>query len=245
MTSNKIEKALYNDKHAALSRACGSKFNKSENGEYYWVTDFDDEYVYICESGEVYRCTYTYYASGDVTLGDEMVHVNRQTEYVVSSVQEDEDEMMEKSVESAMIKFFKKHFGGSTRGDVLPTIKALNEEEMIAVEPMYVPPETPDGVGEGMKEEHIRKMVDSANRAISDGRMKANLFHKKTTDKFSFLRAWVNECDCIIGESLVKKGQPIVEVQFNDKALWEARKSGKIMGLSIGAKCKSKRKVDG
>ena len=41
---------------------------------------------------------------------------------------------------------------------------------------------------------------------------------------------------------LVKEGQPIVKLKFSDteigKYLWEKRKSGKLLGVSIGAKGK-------
>ena len=40
----------------------------------------------------------------------------------------------------------------------------------------------------------------------------------------------------MIGETLVKEGQPLVKIQFNSKEAWELRKSGDLMGVSIGAK---------
>lgn len=232
----KVEKATYEDKHSLLSKAVSSKLNK-ENAweEYYWLTDFDDQYVFVCEGGSCYRISYTMSDVGDVTLMDDKVKVNRTTEYVVS------EETEESKVEKTLLNVLTKYFGGSSKQAPSPVIKQFCDDEMIAVEPLYCPPEMADGHDEGMTETEIRKMVESMNSAIEKGVLKANLFHKETTDKFSVLRGWVNECDCYIGEHLVVKGQPIAEIKFHDEALWKERKAGNLMGLSIGARAKNKR----
>ena len=104
---------------------------------------------------------------------------------------------------------------------------------MQAIEVMYCPPEKDDLHGERISEIEIRKMVDNFNANINN--VKGNLGHIKNTDKFYPIKAWVNEVDCMIGDQLVVEGTPLVKIQFKDPELYEARKSGKIMGLSIGA----------
>ena len=44
------------------------------------------------------------------------------------------------------------------------------------------------------------------------------------------------ESECVIGETVVPEGQPLVKLQFNTQEAWELRKSGDLMGVSIGAK---------
>lgn len=109
----------------------------------------------------------------------------------------------------------------------------FEDEKMQAIEVMYCPPEHDDLHGERMSEMEIRKMVDNFNANINN--VQGNLGHIKNTDKFKPVKAWVNEVDCYIGDNLVVEGTPLVKIQFYDKGLFEARKSGELMGLSIGA----------
>lgn len=115
----------------------------------------------------------------------------------------------------------------------LPVIKELNDEEMIAIEPMYTTPDTADAHEDGMSETEIRKMVDNANKNIK--KIRGNIQHTMDTDGFHFLKFWVNETECYIGGNLVPEGIPIAKVQFTDPKLWELRKNGTLRGLSIGA----------
>lgn len=120
--------------------------------------------------------------------------------------------------------------------DDMPIIKQFEEEEMIAIEPMYCLPNTPDGHGEGMDIDTVYKMVESANKAITERRLSGGLFHKQNLKEIELIKCWVNECDCQIGESFVQEGQPIMKVKFHDEDLWNMRKNGELKGLSIGAK---------
>ena len=101
------------------------------------------------------------------------------------------------------------------------------------IEVMYCPPEKDDLHGERMSEVEVRKMVDNFNQNIEN--IQGNLGHIKNTDKFKPVKAWVNEVECMIGDNLVVEGTPLVKIQFNDVDLYEKRKSGQILGLSIGA----------
>ncbi len=109
----------------------------------------------------------------------------------------------------------------------------FDEEQMQVIEVMYCPPEEDDLHGERMSELEIRKMVDNFNSNISN--VSGNLGHIKNTDKFKPVKAWVNEVDCYIGDELVVEGTPLVKIQFYDKDLFQARKDGTLLGLSIGA----------
>ena len=67
-------------------------------------------------------------------------------------------------------------------------------------------PDEIDGHGDAFATpEEVYKMVDNFNEALKDGYVTANKFTKESTDEFKILKAWVNECDCMIGENLVKK----------------------------------------
>ncbi|WP_421269458.1 XkdF-like putative serine protease domain-containing protein [Aeromonas veronii] len=112
-------------------------------------------------------------------------------------------------------------------------IKKFNEEQMIAIEPLYCKPMECDSHNQGMTEEEIRKMVDNINANIH--KISGNIGHVFNTDGFYFVKAWVNECECMIGDEFVSAGQPIIKVQFTDETLWSMRKTGQLQGLSIGA----------
>lgn len=112
-------------------------------------------------------------------------------------------------------------------------ITKFNEEQMVSVEPLYCKPMDCDAHNQGMTEEEIRKMVDNINANIH--KISGNIAHLFNTSGFYFVKAWVNECDCMIGSEFVPAGQPIIQVQFTDKTLWEMRKTGQLQGLSIGA----------
>ena len=109
----------------------------------------------------------------------------------------------------------------------------FEEEKLQAIEVMYCPPEEDDLHGERMTEIEIRKMVDNFNANINN--VQGNLGHIKNTKQFKPIKAWVNEVDCYIGDNLVVEGTPLVKIQFYDKDLFEKRKSGQLLGLSIGA----------
>ena len=117
--------------------------------------------------------------------------------------------------------------------DSLIEITKFNEEQMIAIEPLYCKPMDSDAHDQGMTEEEIRKMVDNINANIN--KISGNIGHVFNTDGFYFVKAWVNECECMIGSEFVPEGQPIIKVQFTDETLWSMRKTGQLQGLSIGA----------
>lgn len=124
-----------------------------------------------------------------------------------------------------------KHFGKPRQP--LQEIEKFYEEEMVAIEPLYCRPDEADLHNEGMSETEIRKMVANINENLDN--ISGNIAHVYNTEGFYFEKAWVNECECKIGDEVVLEGQPIIKVKFTDENLWELRKAGKLQGLSIGA----------
>lgn len=234
----RLEKSVESDKRQILQSAVSSTF-KYQGDEYIYayLIDYDAEYVYFETYYESrYYCWKAPYTFNNMvaTIGDVVSEVVRTTEYVEVQYSEDETE---KSIEKKLFKWLDKYFGGSSKENKLPVVKSLFEEQMIAIEPLYIAPGEVDGHQETIDEEGVQQLVKSVNDAIESGTLKANYFHSVWTDHFTFLKAWVNPYDCLIGETEVKKGLPIIEVQYLNKAAWEARKSGKLLGLSIEGTC--------
>lgn len=131
-------------------------------------------------------------------------------------------------------EFVEKHFGAPEPDKVV--IKAFDEDEMVAVEPFYILPDsTPDAHGDTYSKEECRMMVKAAQEAIEKGELTANFFHKIDTDKFTIEKVWVNEVECMIGDTLVPENQPIAKTKFHCPVAWKQRKTGRLGGLSIGA----------
>ena len=166
-----------------------------------------------------------------MVLSDDKTKVEFTTEYV--DVEESE---VDKSLAGKITSLINKHFGGS-ESEGIPLIKQFQEDEMIAIEPLYIAIGDVDGVGDTYASPDVcHEMVKSFNKAIDDGKMKGNYFHKVDTDDFTILKAWVTETDCIIGDTEVKEGMSLVKVQFVNEQAWELRKSNELKGVSIGAK---------
>jgi len=118
-----------------------------------------------------------------------------------------------------------------------PVIKQFDQDKMEAIEWLY-PLEEDDLHGEAMNLDEIKKMVTSLNEANTSGKLSPNIGHVQNTDSWYLVKAWVNETDCYIGDTFVPEGWPLAKTQFVDKSLWEARKDGRLTGLSIGARGK-------
>lgn len=241
-----IKKATESDKRELLQKAVREVYSDS------WLIDYDDGFVYFDESSydegyksETYQAPYTM-ENLVVTLGDKM-RVERETVYTQvpeMSNESDESNEIDKGLTDKVLSdkviavihdlFGKK--GGDPERVGVPIVKQFDNEEMIAIEPMYCQPGVADGHGEGMDLDTIYKMVESANEAIGRGTLSGGLFHKENREDIEILKCWVNECPCVIGETEVPEGQPIVKVKFHNTELWGLRKAGKLKGLSIGGK---------
>jgi hypothetical protein len=198
-----------------------------------WITDFDldSNEVFIerwdHDGHKTFRHTFTM-TDTTAEISEDSVQVIRTVEFVEKSLDEP-------ITESRLMKVLDKFFGGPKQ-NTRQVIKQFDEEDMIAIEPLYIAAGEVDGVGDTISLEDTHGMVDSLNKAITDGRLQSGLFHKHKTDTFTIEKAWVNEVACTIGETDIPAGQPIVKVQFHNEAAWELRKSGELSGLSIGAR---------
>lgn len=237
-----LEKATEGDKQRILAKAVRAK-HSTNTDDYYcqhsaYLLDYDDEFVYwdIYVDGEytVFKSTYNYNGTS-ATIGDEAVEVVLQTDpQVVVKDSNSSQSTFNSFVLSGVEKLLKSF--GDIKGKGLPIVKQLDDEEMIAIEPLYIAIGDVDGVGDTYASEEVcRDMVASFNKAIEDGKMQGSYFHKMMTEDFTPVKAWLTETDCMIGETLVKEGQPLVKVKFNNEKAWEARKSNDLMGVSIGA----------
>ena len=232
--TTKIEKALTLNIRKALQRAL-VEYLRGED-DYGYVVDFDEDsstlFYEVWDDGvyETYKIGYEFTDASKFSaklIGDK-VKVVYQDSYV--EVKDEEDSMIQK-----MFNLIEKHFGGSQK-EVKNVIKQFDDVKHTTVEFLYVAPNEVDGVGDTYLEEDLQPMINSFNKAIEDGRLQSGLFHKHKTDKFKVVKAWAAEEDCTMGEFEIKKGQPLVEIEYLSEELYELRKSGDVMGPSIGAR---------
>ncbi len=226
-----LDKATENDNRTLLSSAVRSSFKSDE--WYTYLYDYDDSYVYF----EAYKDAMSGYFRASYSIADNVVSFGEDITKVVPTTQwevvgSDSDEIVTKSW---LEGFLNKHFGGSSKEQMI--LKQFDDEQMVAIEPLYVPAGVVDAHGDMVASDDVtRGMVDSLNKAIKEDRLQSGLFHKHLTEGYKIEKAWITETDCTIGETLVKEGTPLVKVQFTSETLWEKRKTGELTGLSIGAK---------
>lgn len=235
-----IEKTLSRDKERVIQAALREMMKDNDSYPYVIEMDEDKSEAYFemwTEESGYQNWMVTYQMNADntsATITSEPVQVVPQTEYkVISKSQED-------GIVGRVIEGIMKHFGGTKRQVIL---KQFDDEQMLEVAPMFIAFNKEAGISEidghgdaYAGEEEVYKMVQNFNEALVEGFVQANKFHKEATNEFQILKAWVNECDCYIGENFVPEGQPIVKVQYLDKEAWQKRKSGEYGGYSIGCK---------
>lgn len=166
----------------------------------------------------------------------------------VVSVTEYVDVISEDSIVEKMIAKFTEHFGGTKRKSpevetavVIKQFSADTEDEMIEISQLYCSPLEVDAHDDVMTAEELEKLVAAVNEGIASGAISGNFDHNvdEPTDKFSFIKAFIAECDMEIGGNFVPEGTPLIKVQYHDRELWESRKAGEWTGWSIGAKAGS------
>jgi hypothetical protein len=248
-----IKKATANDVKDYLRQAIKEKF--ADKSVYIYCIDYDDEYAYfikeIYKNDEYFTKTYRvkYTIDGvNVALDDNLEEVMMESTY--TPVKNEEDfvgKSLVKNLRGLFEEFFSKDKPDSVfkQNDKGYYIEKFQEEEMIAYEPLYVPPDTPDGEGEGMTEAEIEKMVKDIKSKIEKGTMQANLFHKIPTKSFEWVDVFTNPWPtCTVGDQEVVKGQPVAVCKYHNKKAWELRKQGIIKGPSIEGKVGNKRVVE-
>lgn len=234
-----IEKMLSDDKRQAL-RAALQKQDSS-----IWVYDYDDDnkIVYF-ERGGI-NCSSTYFKASYTTTDYTDIAIDN--DWVEVRVQH-KTEFVEKgdSVAKTVISWLDKYFGGSKESKQSPVvIKQFEEDEMIEISQLYVSPLDVDAHDDTIDREEAEKLVKNANDKISKGTLKANYDHEKdsngftSTDDFTFVKAFIAECDMTIGGNKVVEGTPLIKTKYHNKDVWEERKAGGFTGWSIGGRAGS------
>lgn len=136
-----------------------------------------------------------------------------------------------------ILQSFEEAYVTSTVLNKVEVLKALDDEQMIAVDVVYQP-DVIDAHGHWMSKETVAKACENFNQNLSTGNVKPNLYHALHTDKFEITKSWINQVDAVIGDQLVPAGTWLAETKFNDPALWEMKKSGEIQGISVGMKAR-------
>ena len=238
----KIEKVLNRDKERVVQEALRAKFKDEDGYPYVIEIDTDKGEVYFEMWSEAtgyvnWMCGVSFNSNfTKATITSDPVRVVSQTEY--KPVSED-------SIVAKVIKGITEHFTGTKRSadpvESAPVIKQFDEsnDQMIEIGQMYCTAMDVDAHDDAMTLEDVYKMVDNFNEANAKGIVKGNIDHTETTDKFSFIKAWVTECDCSIGGHFVPEGTPLIKAQYHDAYLWKERKEGGYTGWSIGAKARS------
>jgi hypothetical protein len=125
-----------------------------------------------------------------------------------------------------------------TTEDVIPGynlhVEKQHNEELMQVTYVAMMPDEVDLHGDFTSADEVRKAKESFNKSA----MRANLFHRMMTDKFSVIESYLAPTDFILGEIPVKKGTWLMTFQVYDESIWKMIKSGDINGISIGAMAK-------
>lgn len=264
-----VTKTLQSDIRDILQTAISLKYKELELDSYYdlYVLNVDESkkevYFEIYHKGmwSTYMTTYELNVNETAaTLSDSAYETTRKTYYEVIPIEVGKslnlgDVVKEVVSEEAkednpllvkVTNLIDKAFGGSNKNndinESLSVIKQFEDEQMVAIEKLYINPltEEADLVGDSITLEDTRGMVDSLNKAInSEKGIQSGLFHKANADDvFTVEKAWIAETDCTIGDTFIEEGQPLIKVQFHNKEAWELRKSGELQGISIGARAK-------
>lgn len=121
-------------------------------------------------------------------------------------------------------------------------VKAVDEELKQSIEIIYLP-NTPDAHGQYASVATLRKACESFNDNLEKGHVVSNFFHSKTedgevipTDSFTIEKSWINEVECVVGDTVVPEGAWLGKLQWNEDEDWELRKSGVLAGTSFGGR---------
>lgn len=247
-TDMDLNKNTFQDKLRVLSEELDKVFDVPVH-----TFDCDEEYVYfriwVDDTHLTARLAYSITDLVNVEFFGEPEEIVMLTEPKVKNERpddsRDESEPQAPSISSRLIDFVSRNFNGSDRQTIYPTIKQFNDEEMIAYEPLYIAVGEVDGHGDTIDSvEEMESLVKSFNEANEKGVLQSSLFHKHKTNAFKVVKAWVNECECMIGDHLVPEGQPLVKIKFHSHKAWELRKEGRLCGVSIGARAMEVEEVE-
>ncbi|QZI87132.1 hypothetical protein MYOV085v1_p0113 [Vibrio phage 355E48.1] len=102
-------------------------------------------------------------------------------------------------------------------------IKQLKKEERISVE-IIAEPYVVDAHGHWYSEETVKQGYQDFDEVLKSEGIPMNLFHVKDVDDGSITLKdhYVLPCECTIGDTVVKKGTWVAEVQWDEKT-WPMR----------------------
>lgn len=124
-------------------------------------------------------------------------------------------------------------------------VKQFEEEEMIALEPLYINVGDSDAHSDGISDEQLDMMIENFNKNIDN--IQGNIHHTFMTDGFKPLKAYRMPVTVYVGDPSnpnemvkIEEGMPVVKIQYAKNELgkryWNMRKEGKLGSPSIGAK---------
>ena len=171
----RLDKATMEDKRSILEQNLRMSFEPAGEFDWLYLIDFDEQYVYF----EIYdydNGAYLYYRVGYefngtmATFEDEVEEVVRNTSYEVVEPMNDAVEDVDRSMsESKLFGWLDKYFGETK--NTTQIIKQFDDEQMVAIEPLYIAAGEVDGHGDTYELATVYGMVDSLNKAIEDGRL--------------------------------------------------------------------------
>jgi len=232
-SNTKIEKNTNNDKISHIRDEISYLFEINGIKEYAYYQDHDDDYIYfdiwsgVDQNYTFWKVSYSYNGTKVSIPEVEATQVVRTTEWkdLVEDIPVDKASIID-LIEKTVKGIFKKE---------MPIIKQFNDEEMISVEPLFSIVGVTDAHGDAATAEATNQLIQEFNKAVDEGYMQAGLFHKHLTKSYYYKKAWMVEEDAMYGDSLVKAGTPLVELQFTNDKAWELKKANKFMPPSIGA----------
>ena len=146
----------------------------------------------------------------------------------------EETQLDRPTLEGKFTKFLDSLFGEVE--DKSTIVKQFDTETWTVREPLYIAYGEVDGHGDTYKDEAaVEDLIKSFNTANSLGVIQPSLFHKHKTETFKIGNAWLTKSKVKLGDHVLPPLQPMVDITFTSKKAFEARLSGKLMGLSIGA----------
>lgn len=125
----------------------------------------------------------------------------------------------------------------------VPIAKAL-DEELRQVTYVCMKADAVDAHGDFTSGDEVRKASESFRRAWLANQQLSNLFHLYKTSSYDIIESYLAPCEMILNDHTVNKSDWLVTLQIHDDNVWEAIKSGDIVGVSIGAKARAEELED-
>jgi hypothetical protein len=243
-----VRKTVQSDIRMILQTAIDLHYRELDGYFGPYLLDFDElkkeAYFELYTNGRFvyYMTTYTLNVNDTAAiLSDTAFEVVRKATYELIPLEVGkslEEATVEKTILEKVASLIDSAFGESKAAPSLEVKKQFNDETFTTTEFLYVAPNTPDGVGDAYPEEDLEPMLKSFNLANEEKRLQSGLFHSHSTNGYHIDKAYAATEDYTLGIFDIKKGQPLVDLIYTNKELYQARVEGRVMGPSIGARAK-------